>query len=362
MASRGSGCGPARRLRGFTLIEVLVVVAIIALLISILLPSLKKARDQAKSAVCMANQGSIARAEGSYQSTHKEWIPGSPLTTGYYWAANYGGPNNPPWNPFKPGFNPSVVEWYDYATPLRALMQGPRSIPKAALGTDPSKTRNVLMSMLTTGVFNCPMNPHMSVPYTQSGGSGGPMIQAVSYMTMSTIVRGGPAVYREGGSVKYKAPPSDIGQSDAWDVVPPNSYEPRHGRVGRESMKVFVADGLRFYAGEDSGAPISYTCAPADTKGIFAATPPSTRSEANNREYVFAKKYSWRHRSQDTINAAFLDGHVEALTADVSSDDTAARPFTGKAIHPKYYYPTGSVVKDPTKLHADFIPAGSVLP
>lgn len=40
---------------GFTLIEVLVVVAIIALLISILLPSLSQARDQAKSAACMAN-------------------------------------------------------------------------------------------------------------------------------------------------------------------------------------------------------------------------------------------------------------------------------------------------------------------
>ncbi len=46
---------PQRYRQGFTLIEVLVVVAIIALLISILLPSLSQARDQAKSAACMAN-------------------------------------------------------------------------------------------------------------------------------------------------------------------------------------------------------------------------------------------------------------------------------------------------------------------
>jgi prepilin-type N-terminal cleavage/methylation domain-containing protein len=57
--------------RGFTLIELLVVVAIIALLISILLPSLARAREMAKRTVCDANLKGIGTATHTYAASNQ---------------------------------------------------------------------------------------------------------------------------------------------------------------------------------------------------------------------------------------------------------------------------------------------------
>jgi prepilin-type processing-associated H-X9-DG protein/prepilin-type N-terminal cleavage/methylation domain-containing protein len=59
----------------FTLIEVLVVIAVIALLISIFLPALRKGREAGRSVVCLSNQRSIGMALSMYASTYKDWIP-----------------------------------------------------------------------------------------------------------------------------------------------------------------------------------------------------------------------------------------------------------------------------------------------
>src|SRR5262249_8899588 len=74
------------RERGFTLIELLVVVAIIALLISILLPSLARAKEQSKIVKCMANLKNIQSAANQYNLEFDDYpwtIPNTSIPTAY---------------------------------------------------------------------------------------------------------------------------------------------------------------------------------------------------------------------------------------------------------------------------------------
>ena len=61
--------------RAFTLIELLVVVAIIGLLISILLPALSQAKEQARTVKCVANLKEIGHAMHMYFTDNNEWFP-----------------------------------------------------------------------------------------------------------------------------------------------------------------------------------------------------------------------------------------------------------------------------------------------
>lgn len=72
----------------FTLIELLVVIAIITLLAALLLPTLSRAKERARRAICKSNLRQTGVASAIYVDQYTGWLPAGHWTPEHSWSAS----------------------------------------------------------------------------------------------------------------------------------------------------------------------------------------------------------------------------------------------------------------------------------
>ncbi len=311
----------------FTLVELLVVVSIIALLISILLPSLKSAREQAKTLKCQANLSGISKAAIVYQAEFDEWLVGSPGTTGSLIYGKYQGQDS------------GYVDMPE--APLQIWdFTGPLAVHSMSMEGLPAKRSERWDELLGAGIFKCPSNKVKSEVYPRGtaefkNGNGS------SYCTVRNFTVW-PRSSAFGGTVpfdvEYGAGNNAARMRVGGTTNIPSSYSPRVSKVGQPSEKVFFADGSRYTdVDQQTGAPtVTHNVQWDGAYGGAFSTAGPTVGEQYLRAYWLddpARKFTYRHGKGKTVGIviSFFDGHAEWVSEDKSRDVS-------------YWYPKGSTI------------------